>query len=350
MEPSKECATQLAALSQSGRSPNFGDDDGGRVIGGWASARAGLQPGTVGGIYTMSSANSKLFIDAGPQGALTGGHSHADASSIQLITDGRPILIDPGTFCYVCPERDRFRGTAAHNTLQVDGRDQAQPNGRSPGPICPKPLWIAGTPARLSKFSPAITTATLRSSITVGCSASKPDFGWCAIWLPSCDRQGAAIVSTSTGTFSTSGEIAILPAAEHTWSRSIEPWDWSPVYGRKEPAKVLRFSTEAPLPAEFAVLLIPGEARHFHANPDPALITTKNPRGRTNSYLATASLSIGPRPGGRHGVFTMKLLWVKAGGLLPPDMGGKIRSYNILKQLARRHEITLFTFYPGASR
>jgi sugar transferase (PEP-CTERM/EpsH1 system associated) len=42
----------------------------------------------------------------------------------------------------------------------------------------------------------------------------------------------------------------------------------------------------------------------------------------------------------------MKLLWVKAGGLLPPDMGGKIRSYNILKQLARQHEITLFTFYP----
>ena len=27
-------------------------------------------------------------------------------------------------------------------------------------------------------------------------------------------------------------------------------------------------------------------------------------------------------------------------------MGGKIRSYNILKQLAVRHEITLFTFYP----
>jgi polysaccharide biosynthesis protein PslH len=41
----------------------------------------------------------------------------------------------------------------------------------------------------------------------------------------------------------------------------------------------------------------------------------------------------------------MKLLWVKAGGLLPPDMGGKIRSYQILKQLARRHEVTLFTFY-----
>jgi polysaccharide biosynthesis protein PslH len=42
----------------------------------------------------------------------------------------------------------------------------------------------------------------------------------------------------------------------------------------------------------------------------------------------------------------MKLLWVKAGGLLPPDTGGKIRSFHILKQLARTHEITLFTFYP----
>jgi polysaccharide biosynthesis protein PslH len=42
----------------------------------------------------------------------------------------------------------------------------------------------------------------------------------------------------------------------------------------------------------------------------------------------------------------MKLLWVKAGGLLPPDTGGKIRSFNILKQLARKHDITLFTFYP----
>ena len=43
----------------------------------------------------------------------------------------------------------------------------------------------------------------------------------------------------------------------------------------------------------------------------------------------------------------MKLLWVKAGGLLPPDTGGKIRSFHMLKHLARRHEITLFTFYPA---
>jgi len=33
----------------------------------------------------------------------------------------------------------------------------------------------------------------------------------------------------------------------------------------------------------------------------------------------------------------LRLLWVKAGGLVPPDVGGKIRSYNILKELAKRH-------------
>ncbi|HWO27807.1 MAG TPA: glycosyltransferase family 4 protein [Candidatus Acidoferrum sp.] len=41
----------------------------------------------------------------------------------------------------------------------------------------------------------------------------------------------------------------------------------------------------------------------------------------------------------------MKILWVKAGGLVPPDTGGKIRSYNILRQLARQHSITFFSFY-----
>jgi sugar transferase (PEP-CTERM/EpsH1 system associated) len=41
----------------------------------------------------------------------------------------------------------------------------------------------------------------------------------------------------------------------------------------------------------------------------------------------------------------MKILWVKAGGLVPLDTGGRTRSFQILKQLARRHEITLYTFY-----
>jgi sugar transferase (PEP-CTERM/EpsH1 system associated) len=41
----------------------------------------------------------------------------------------------------------------------------------------------------------------------------------------------------------------------------------------------------------------------------------------------------------------MKIAWVKAGGLVPLDSGGKLRSFHIAKELARLHEVTLFTFY-----
>ncbi len=43
----------------------------------------------------------------------------------------------------------------------------------------------------------------------------------------------------------------------------------------------------------------------------------------------------------------MKILWVKAGKLLPVDTGGKIRSYNLLRQLASRHEVVLLSYYGG---
>jgi polysaccharide biosynthesis protein PslH len=41
----------------------------------------------------------------------------------------------------------------------------------------------------------------------------------------------------------------------------------------------------------------------------------------------------------------MRILWVKAGGLVPLDSGGKIRSFHIARELARHHQVTLFTFY-----
>lgn len=43
----------------------------------------------------------------------------------------------------------------------------------------------------------------------------------------------------------------------------------------------------------------------------------------------------------------MKILWVKSGGFLPLDTGGKIRSFSIARELARRHDVSVFTFYPS---
>jgi polysaccharide biosynthesis protein PslH len=43
----------------------------------------------------------------------------------------------------------------------------------------------------------------------------------------------------------------------------------------------------------------------------------------------------------------LRILWVKAGKLLPVDTGGKIRSYNILRHLGRKHDVTLLSYYGG---
>ncbi len=43
----------------------------------------------------------------------------------------------------------------------------------------------------------------------------------------------------------------------------------------------------------------------------------------------------------------MKILWVKPGKLLPLDTGGKLRSYNILRNLSASHELTYLSYYGG---
>ena len=45
--------------------------------------------------------------------------------------------------------------------------------------------------------------------------------------------------------------------------------------------------------------------------------------------------------------YPMTILWVKHGKLLPIDAGGKIRTYNILRHLASRHDVTLISSYSG---
>jgi hypothetical protein len=88
------------------------------------------------GIVVMRSGAAHCIVDAGPFGPFRGGHSHADslsivASTIDPRTNHRDLLIDPGTFTYAgnSPWRDRFRGTAAHNTVRIGGLDQAEPAG-----------------------------------------------------------------------------------------------------------------------------------------------------------------------------------------------------------------------------
>ncbi len=56
---------------------------------------------------------------------------HADALSVSLALDGRPVLVDPGTYLYGSGGawRDWFRSTPAHNTLNIEGESQSIMSG-----------------------------------------------------------------------------------------------------------------------------------------------------------------------------------------------------------------------------
>ena len=68
------------------------------------------------------------FVDAGPIGPdYLPGHAHADTLSFELSVGARRVVVDSGTSRYgEGTERLRQRGTAAHNTVEVDGQDSSE--------------------------------------------------------------------------------------------------------------------------------------------------------------------------------------------------------------------------------
>ncbi len=99
--------------------------------GGWIVLRDGDDPARA----------HHLVFDAGPHGALSCGHAHADALAVVLTVGGRPIIVDPGTGAYVGERRDRYRATRAHATVTVDGRDSSEQGSAF--------RWRTATDARL---------------------------------------------------------------------------------------------------------------------------------------------------------------------------------------------------------
>jgi len=323
----------LCSLSQAGVTPRFGDDDGGRlfdprrnhpenlldplatgaVVFGrtdFKAAARGLREETLwllgpqgmaqfeqlpvgkpsqasrglenSGFYVMASAEpvpQQLVIDAGPQGAFSAGHGHADALSVQLSINGQEWLVDPGTFCYISSgaERNQFRGTAAHNTLQVDGLDQADPTGTFSWHRLPTTLterWVSGETCDLfvgshTGYRRLAEPVEHRRSIfhrksqfymvrdvAVGEGVHRLDLFWhlAPAVLPTTASEKAIVFSARDD-----GHLALLPVEGHGWSQELIQGRVSPVYGKAEPSPVLRFHTQALLPAEFAILLRPSQ-------------------------------------------------------------------------------------------
>lgn len=83
------------------------------------------------GVAIMTAGDVQIVAKAGGFGPRSAGHSHSDVLSFVCRRGSRELLIDPGTFTYVADAewRDRFRGSASHNTIRIDGADQAEPAG-----------------------------------------------------------------------------------------------------------------------------------------------------------------------------------------------------------------------------
>jgi hypothetical protein len=316
----------LAALGTAGAPPRFGDDDGGRVFDP-SRNRAGhlldplstgavlfrrsdfkavavslreetlwlLGPGSVAdfdrlpkipppshshafpetGTYILASEGLRLTVDAGPLGSTRGGHGHADALSVSVAADGSDWIGDPGTFTYTGSRkgRDQFRGTRSHNTLVVEGLDQAEPLEPFAWDTFPRPSverWLAGktfdlleashdgymrldSPVRhrrLVFFVKDRFWLIVDAAEGHGHHLLEIFFHGLSLCFELDDSHRALALGGRDG-------FAIVPARSPDWSVELTNAWWSQNYGSKESSSALRCYAETSLPAEFATLLVP---------------------------------------------------------------------------------------------
>jgi hypothetical protein len=85
----------------------------------------------VSGTASLRATDLEVLVDAGPFGTGTGGHSHSDTLSVIARAGSEELLVDCGTFTYMADSalREWFRSSAAHNTIRIDGLNQAVAQG-----------------------------------------------------------------------------------------------------------------------------------------------------------------------------------------------------------------------------
>jgi hypothetical protein len=241
-----------------------------------------------------------MVVDAGPQGVGRSGHGHADALSLRLTMDDRRWLVDAGSGLYISAdpaERNVFRGTGAHNTMRVDGRDQANPGGPFSWTAIPTTLaedWIVGK--TFSYFAGSHDGyALLKDPVIHRRHVLKVNGGpWLVrdialgqkehdlevLWhfapdLEVRDAGGCALIMSRPGdTDSGHPALQLIVPEEAVWHTEIARTLVSPAYGIFQPAPVVRCHARLPLPAEIAAVLMPRSAG-FRQDGKTSLVTMR---------------------------------------------------------------------------
>jgi uncharacterized heparinase superfamily protein len=119
-------------LPEDGELPLFGDTWHGepaprRLLAeaGPATAPEAGAPERAGGLVVLRAGSVHAVMRGGAHGPdFQLGHAHADLLSFESSVGPRRLVTDTGTGVYDAgPLRDRLRGTAAHNTVQLDGAE-----------------------------------------------------------------------------------------------------------------------------------------------------------------------------------------------------------------------------------
>src|SRR5439155_597498 len=83
------------------------------------------------GIAVMRTPSAYLLVTNGIVGTRGfGNHKHNDQLSFEYHSGGIPLFVDAGSYVYTsnAAARNKFRGTAMHNTMQVDDVEQNEIN------------------------------------------------------------------------------------------------------------------------------------------------------------------------------------------------------------------------------
>jgi len=214
-----------------------------------------------------------LIFDCGPLGH--GGHGHYDALSVEAHAGGRRLLVDPGRYSYderpAAPDdpanpRHWFRGTAAHNTVAVDGLDQTPYRRRKPkGPVAQARLV-----ERLSAPRLDVLVGTVESPCYDAVHTRRVAFVGDEYWVIE-DRLQAStehrydlhfhLAPEAHGTVAIDGATVLAPGLALLLASPGAPVvedGWvAPRYGVKLRAPVVRVSAEHARDASFLTVVVP---------------------------------------------------------------------------------------------
>jgi hypothetical protein len=211
-----------------------------------------------------------LIFDCGAVG--DGGHGHYDALNVEIAANGGPLIVDPGRFTYsdAPPDWRRwFKGTAAHNTITIDGTDQTPyRSGKPKGPAARARLLQRAVSSGLDvmwgeTLSPAYQVLHRRRILFVGgdywliedeLDAVVPHLYHLRFHLTP-DQRDVETGNTSSGCSAITTRTSLVLAGAAT--PTVDPGWVSFQYGIKAPAPVVTFTVAGTARTRLVTLVAP---------------------------------------------------------------------------------------------